>query len=421
MIPPLQDFFNFEPTHAEALRRLDAVHPGEYARTRNALDGAVTGLSPYFTHGVIGMRTAVARVLQKHRLGYDDKLMFEFAWREFFHHVWSRCGEQVLADMRPSATGPGAYSSDVPADLREARTGVPAIDTAVRQLYATGYLHNHARMWLASYAVHLRKVHWRAGADWMYGHLLDGDVPSNHLSWQWVAGTFSSKPYLFNADNVAKYAPRAALSAWRGTATVIDQDYEALERIARHEGDVGPEAGVHPGVIEPLLWAAPHADWVAEATRPLVASAVPRRREIELVTPWAMGEREGGSGAGAGGPWRLGVIHTPSHALLPWSEARWRWVLRRLGQVTDAVFVGDLGSSVPRKAGAPSWPGPGMVTAARAPMPGYDAALAALASLQPAPRLLPNPETMCRSFSVFYESVKRQSRSLQTQLNGEFS
>jgi hypothetical protein len=42
----------------------------------------------------------------------------------------------------------------------------------VRQLYATGYLHNHARMWLASYAVHLRKVHWRAGADWMFGHLL---------------------------------------------------------------------------------------------------------------------------------------------------------------------------------------------------------------------------------------------------------
>jgi deoxyribodipyrimidine photo-lyase len=419
LIPQLQDFFNFEPTHAEALRRLDAVHPGEYARTRNALDGSVTGLSPYFTHGVIGMRTAVARVLQKHRLGYDDKLTFEFAWREFFHHVWTRCGEQVLTDMRPSAAGSGVYSSNLPADLREARTGVPAIDTAVRQLYATGYLHNHARMWLASYAVHLRKVHWRAGADWMYGHLLDGDVPSNHLSWQWVAGTFSSKPYLFNADNVAKYAPRGNFKDWRAKGTAIDQDYEVLERIARHEGDVGPEPGVHQGVIEPLLWAAPHADWVAEATRPLVASAVPRRREIELVTPWAMGEREGGSGAGAGGPWRLGVIHTPSHALLPWSEARWRWVLRRLGQVTDAVFVGDLGSSVPWRAGAPSWPGPGMVMAMRAPMPGYDAVLAALASLQPAPRLLPNPETMCRSFSVFYESVKRQSRSLQTQLNGE--
>jgi hypothetical protein len=94
-------------------------------------------------------------------------------------------------------------------------------------------------------------------------------------------------------------------------------------------------------------------------------------------------------------------------------------VLRRLGQITDAVFVGNLASSVPWTAGVPSWPGPGIVTAVRAPMPGYDAALGALATLQPAPRLLPNPETMCRSFSVFYESVKRQSRSLQNQLNGE--
>ncbi|MDL2337822.1 MAG: FAD-binding domain-containing protein, partial [Pseudomonadota bacterium] len=296
MIPLLQDFFAFEPTYAEVLRRLDAVHPGEYARTRNALDGAVTGLSPYLTHGVIGMRSAVARVLQKHRLSYDDKLMFEFAWREFFHHVWSRCDEQVLTGMRPEAVWSGTYASTVPADLREGRTGVPTIDAAVRQLYTTGYLHNHARMWLASYAVHLRKVHWRAGADWMYGHLLDGDVPSNHLSWQWVAATFSSKPYLFNADNVAKYAPGPGLQAWLGKGTVIDQDYEVLDRIARHEGDVGAEAGVHAGVVEPALWAAPQAAWVTECTKPLIASLLPQRREIELVTPWSMSEREVGSG-----------------------------------------------------------------------------------------------------------------------------
>lgn len=419
MIPLLQDFFRFEPTYAEALRRLDAVHPGEYARTRNALDGAVTGLSPYLTHGVIGLRAAAARVLQKHRLGYDDKLMFEFAWREFFHHVWSRCGDEVLADMRPATLWPGRYATTLPADLRAGRTGVPTIDAAVRQLYATGYLHNHARMWLASYAVHLRKVHWRAGADWMYGHLLDGDVPSNHLSWQWVAGTFSSKPYLFNADNVARFAPRSDSKAWLATGTVIDRDYEALDRIARHEGDVGPEPGVHAGVDEPPLWAAPQAAWVDECTKPLIATALPRRREIELVTPWSMSERESGSGAGAGGPWRLGVIHLPAHAALPWSEARWRWVLQRLGQVTDAVFVGDVMKKAPPAAGVPAWPGRSEVQACSAPMPGYDAALGTLATLHPASRLLPNPETACRSFSVFYEAVKRQSKSLQAQLNGE--
>ena len=406
---------HFEPTRAEVLRRLDAVHPGEYARTRNALDGAVTGLSPYLTHGVVSLRDAVARVLQKHRLGFDDKLMFEFAWREFFHHVWSREGERVLHDMRPAGLWPGRYATVLPADLREGRTGVPTIDAAVRQLYATGYLHNHARMWLASYAVHLRKVHWRAGADWMFGHLLDGDVPSNHLSWQWVAATFSSKPYLFNAENVAKYVPRQGFEAWRATGTVVDQDYAVLEQLARQSDDVGPEPGVHEGVSEPALHAAPLPSWSAEHVSPL-AAALPARREIELVTPWSMSEREGGAGAGAGGPWRLGVIHLPAHEALPWTEARWRWVLQRMGDVTDAVFIGDA-ATLPQA--ARGWPKPDRLLARRSPMPGYDAALGALTDLREPVRFLPNPADTCRSFSVFYETVKRQSRSLQSQLNGE--
>jgi deoxyribodipyrimidine photo-lyase len=407
----------FEPTLTEALRRLDAVHPGEYARTRNALDGAVTGLSPYLTHGVLPMRSVVARVMQRHRLGFEDKLMFELAWREFFQHVWSREGERVLQDMRPAGLWDGEYASALPADLREARTGVPPIDTAVRQLYATGYLHNHARMWLASYAVHLRKVHWRAGADWMLGHLLDGDVPSNHLSWQWVAGTFSSKPYLFNAENVARYAPRDGADAWRGAGTVIDQDYAALEQLARHAGDVGPQPGAHTGCSEPALHAEPLPAWLAELARPL-AGPLPPRREIELVTPWELSEREGGSAAGAGGPWRLGVIHSPAHAELPWSEARWRWVLQRMGTVTDAVFVGDLSQLPHLQRG---WPRPDRLLARRSPMPGYDAALSVLTELREALRLLPNPPQTCRSFSVFYEAVKRQSRSLPAQLSGELS
>ena len=55
-----------------------------------------------------------------------------------------------------------AYASVVPADTFGARTGVPVVDAAVCQLYGTGWLHNHARMWVASYVVHLRRVHWRA-------------------------------------------------------------------------------------------------------------------------------------------------------------------------------------------------------------------------------------------------------------------
>ncbi|MCA1925872.1 MAG: hypothetical protein LDL16_06300, partial [Thiobacillus sp.] len=101
-------------------------------------------------------------------------------------------------------------------------------------------------IWLASYVVHVRKTRWRAGADWMFGHLLDGDAASNHLSWQWVAGTFCAKPYLFNAENVAKFAPMLA-----SPRTAIDTGYAALDEHARHGGDAGPEPGRHPGVVPP--------------------------------------------------------------------------------------------------------------------------------------------------------------------------
>jgi len=218
----------FEPTVEAAQQQLSRVQPARYAQTRNALQGAVTRLSPYFTHGFIELPQALAALSSRFPLSGQDKLVMEFGWREFFAHVWQHQGEAIFKDLRP-AISKQRYASRLPADVRSASTGVPVIDQAVRELYATGYLHNHARMWLASYVVHLRKVHWRVGADWLYGHLLDGDLASNHLSWQWVAGTFSVKPYLFNADNVARYAP----SEWHSPGTVIDTSYEALEVLAR--------------------------------------------------------------------------------------------------------------------------------------------------------------------------------------------
>jgi hypothetical protein len=95
----------------------------------------------------------------------------------------------AAAQARLAAVRPAAYVRELPTEIRQGCTGVPVIDEAVYALYANGTLHNHARMGLASYVVHVRKVHWRAGADWLYSHLLDGDLASNHLSWQWVAGT----------------------------------------------------------------------------------------------------------------------------------------------------------------------------------------------------------------------------------------
>ena len=144
-------------------------------------------------------------------------------------------GDAIFTDMRPGIAGI-RYQQSLPDDIRAGRTGLPAIDPAVAALYKTGYFHNHARMWLDSDVVHLHKVHWRVAADWLYGHLLDGDLAANHLSWQWVAATFSNKPYLFNAENIAKFAP----AVWHCRGSVLDMSYEALEQLARTQTVLEP-------------------------------------------------------------------------------------------------------------------------------------------------------------------------------------
>ena len=76
------------------------------------------------------------------------------------------------------------------------KTGITAIDRAVTELYKTGYMHNHARMWVAMLACNVAKAHWYDMSRWLHYHLLDGDLASNTLSWQWVAGTNAGKRYV---------------------------------------------------------------------------------------------------------------------------------------------------------------------------------------------------------------------------------
>lgn len=411
---PLQAF---PPTYAAAVQRMSAISPTQYARTRNALDGAVTGLSPYLTHGIIAVPEVAQRVAMKHTLGYSDKLVFELGWREYFHHVWSRVDppDAVLHDMRPARLWSGRYSPELPADIAQGRTGVPAIDSAVRQLYATGYLHNHARMWLASYCVHARKVHWRAGADWLYAHLLDGDLPSNHLSWQWVAATFSAKPYLFNAANVAKYAPRNAWKAWVSANTAIDVSYEEMDTLARVAADVGPEPGNHSAVAVPSLAGAELATYLLAqklgTDLDTIANATERIRTwiehhpggtIELVHPWALAEPE--SGPSDQRPLlRIGIVHAQAHTALPWNARRWHFVLTRMRAVCEVLWIGD----VKELARIPGWPRQTLVRTTHTLYAGYRDVLPQLAQVRPERTLFSNPQTLCHSFSRFYDTVQR--------------
>ena len=363
---------HFEPTNAALEARLSAIDIAAYSKTRNHLNGRVTQLSPYITHGFISIPELFDRLPE---LNLADKLAFEFGWREFFHHVWSREGDSILSDMRPGLPGV-RYADQLPDDIREGRTGLVPIDRAVHQLYATGYLHNHARMWLASYVVHLRKVHWRVGADWMYAHLLDGDLASNHLSWQWVAATFSSKPYLFNAENVARYAP----ADWHCAGSVLDTSYEQLDQIARSDQTITFSSSLL-GMAEPELLSKPPA-------QPAVKIA--RADRVRLVHPWMLID-ESFEGL------RIGVIHPPFHARFRWSARRWRFVLQRMTAITDTLFVGDLDQLKDMLSEIPH------VESIATLNPGYQALLPILCTqLADTPRHFANPAKTCRSFSAFW-------------------
>ncbi len=209
---------------AEGLRRLTQMQPVAYGKNRNFLDGQVTRLSPYLRHGCLNLGEAI-QATKKLASSGADKLLFEFAWRDYWRKVWYANGHAIDSDMEPEKVRLRRLA--VSDDVQAAATGLPCMDHFVETLNQSGYLHNHARMWLASYMVHWRGVDWRAGASWMQGLLLDGDQASNNLSWQWVASTFGSKPYFFNKENLSKYSANQFCQNCQA-ACPFDGSYEDL-------------------------------------------------------------------------------------------------------------------------------------------------------------------------------------------------
>jgi deoxyribodipyrimidine photo-lyase len=187
---------------------LEQVDPAKYASTRNFLNGAVTRLSPYLRYGVLSLAEVRDVVLAKVRHQEDAvKLVNELGWRDYWQRLYAELGKGIWQDREEYKTGytGSDYSETMPQDVIEGTTGLVCIDSISRELRETGYLHNHQRMWTAAYLVHWRRVKWQAGARWFLEHLLDGDPASNHLSWQWVASTFSHKAYFFNRENLERY------------------------------------------------------------------------------------------------------------------------------------------------------------------------------------------------------------------------
>ncbi len=213
---------SFTTDHKRILELLDSIEPEEYAKTRNHLHGKVTRISPYISRGVISTKQVLKHLMDKGYSTYQSgKLIQELAWRDYWQLVWKIKKDEINSDLRRVQTPVNHYFT--PSAISEAKTGIQSIDAAIKELYKTGYMHNHLRMYTAAVTCNVAYAHWKNPAKWMYYYLLDADWASNALSWQWVAGANANKKYIANQENINFY------TTTKQKGTFLDVDYEAFK------------------------------------------------------------------------------------------------------------------------------------------------------------------------------------------------
>lgn len=134
------------------------------------------------------------------------RFVAELAWRDFYAHVlWHDPGSARRATRRAYDLVPWRDDEVAIAAWTGGQTGFPVVDAAMRQLAATGWMHNRARMIVASFLTKDLLVDWRVGEAWFMRHLLDGDPASNNGGWQWAASTGTdAQPYFRVFNPVAQ-------------------------------------------------------------------------------------------------------------------------------------------------------------------------------------------------------------------------
>lgn len=216
--------FDWKVGEVAALTKLDhfiqaSIH--NYKEQRDFMDQEVTSkLSPHLHFGEISPRLIYCRCQEVIAMGQGDMsgvqhFLSELGWREFSYHLLYHFPELPSNPFRAEFSQ--FAWSEQPETLKrwqQGKTGFPVIDAAMRELWHTGYMHNRARMIVASFLTKNLLIHWRRGAEWFWDTLVDADLASNSASWQWVAGCgVDAAPYfrIFNpVTQGEKFDPEGA-------------------------------------------------------------------------------------------------------------------------------------------------------------------------------------------------------------------
>jgi deoxyribodipyrimidine photo-lyase len=240
-----------EPGESGAHRELDrfvqgALHRYQRGRDMMAEEGT-SRLSPRLAFGELSPGQ-VWRAAQPLAIGSDgETYLRELGWREFAYHLLFHFPDTPTQPLRPEfAAFPWR---DDPVRLRawqRGQTGYPLVDAGMRQLWATGWMHNRARMVVGSFLVKHLLQPWQRGAEWFWDTLVDADLASNTLGWQWVGGCGADAAPYFRVFNpvlqglkfdpegvyVRRWVPELAGLA----APWVHQPWEAPAEILRNAG-----------------------------------------------------------------------------------------------------------------------------------------------------------------------------------------
>ncbi len=255
-----------EPGSAAAWRRLQAwlERVDDYRETRNlpGIDGT-SELSADLKFGTLAART----VLEAAGTATDGRAAFarQLAWRDWYAHTLA-----VRPDLPHAAVKAGydriAWRND-PQEFEawcSGRTGYPIVDAGMRQLVATGWMHNRVRMMCASFLVKDLLIDWRKGERFFRHHLVDGDVAQNAGNWQWVAGTGPDAAPYFRVFNPITQAKK------------FDPDGDYVRRWVPELADLSVPAIHDPASVPPLELAAAGVTIGDDYPAPIVDHAVAR-------------------------------------------------------------------------------------------------------------------------------------------------